>query len=236
MYTCKCSIELYPIAYTPYCPFLPYTVCGISYIYTPIHVLHFLHCSTVLLQVCSRVLGFFLLLIMSNHYSSHKSALKALSICLWFFAILNVGVYIFGSLTLPIVSTLFLSALIASLVTTTKKEIGKLKSHVIGRHKNDDEEGLLEKGLSTETLHRLISQDSELEAEARDTDTPVDIEEDAEGSVFQEVENSEQKVAVAHAEETSGTRKQVSFNPAVGIAHTASQDSTSAPLNSPVGT
>ena len=178
------------------------------------------------LQVCSLVLGFSLLLVMSNHYSSHSSALQAFSICLWFFAMLNIGTYLLGSLTVPVVCSLFLSAIV---VSTTKNVIGtfnKSKSH------DDNNEGLLEKGLSTQTLQKMISQDSEvLEVDIQGTETPLDIEEKAESTNGFSDNESDQRDT--QTEEKLFSRKQVSFNPAVGMAPSVDRSNSPSPLNTP---
>ena len=144
---------------------------------------------------------------------------------------LNIGMYLFGSLTVPIVCTLFLSAIVYNLVSTMKSVYDALytnKSH----DDTDTDEGLLEKGLSTQTLQKMISQDSEvLEADIQGTETPIDMDVEAESTRV--LSNNESDRTDIQTEEKPYSRKQVSFNPAVGMVPSVDRSNTPSPLNTP---
>ncbi len=147
------------------------------------------------MQVGSLVLGFLLLLLMSN--SSHKTALKVLSVCLWFIALLNIGTYLFGSLAIPAVCALFVASIIASCFEMAKNERNKKKSDKV-----HFEETLLEKGLSLENLRLLSAHKSELEVGLKGTELQSDVD----------VNTQEQS-----SDEEPSDRKQVLFNPSARV-------------------
>ncbi len=150
------------------------------------------------MQVGSLVLGFLLLLLMSN--SSHKTALKVLSVCLWFIALLNIGTYLFGSLAIPAVCALFVASIIASCFKMAKNERNKKTSDKV-----HFEEALLEKGLSLENLRQLSAHKSELEVGLKGTELQSDVDVDT------QEHSSDEKL------EEPSDRRQVSFNPSARV-------------------
>ncbi len=141
---------------------------------------------------------------MSN--SSHRTALKVLSVCLWIIALLTVSTYFIGSLAIPVIFSLFVASIIASCVAMTRKE----QDNVLPQKCNKRvEEGLLEKGLSAENIQRLYLQESELEVSilgAESDPGPIDS--------IQEKSLRETR-----------KRKQVSFNPSAVVKPCPQADS-----------
>ena len=123
--------------------------------------------------MCSLVLGFLLLLILTSQYSGYRTALKSLSVCLWFLALLNVGVYLCGAIAVPVVVILFAGSIVTSLVWTAKEDIAKRRKKRMTIVQRTDseivaEEGLLEKGLSLDNLKRMQSEETSSELEFDD--------------------------------------------------------------------
>lgn len=148
------------------------------------------------MQVGSLVVGFVLLLLMSN--SSHKIALKVLSACLWIMGLVTAGTYLIGSLAIPAVFFLFIASIIASFVVLAKKE--KEKWFENSSERESVEEGLLEKGITVENIQRLSLQESELEVRILGTDSDCD------------------SVDSIQDDDYKGTnKKQVSFDPSTPV-------------------
>ena len=158
----------------------------------------YMYMLPIFMQVGSLVVGFLILLLMSN--SSHKTALKVLSVCLWFIALLNIGTYLFGSIAIPTVCALFVASVIASCFKMAKNEHDKKNSD-----KDHLEEGLLEKGLSLENLQKLSSHKSELNVCLKGTELQSVLDEDT------QEQSSDEKL------EELIDRKQVSFNPSARV-------------------
>ena len=136
------------------------------------------------LQLCSLVLGFLLLLILTSQYSGYRTSLKSLSICLWFLTLLNVGVYLCGGIAVPMVVILFVGSIVTSLVWTTREDVAKRRKKgvaTLGARRTDSEnvieEGLLEKGLSLDNLKRMQSEETSSELEFDDTQIQNKMEE-----------------------------------------------------------
>lgn len=136
-------------------------------------------------QLCSLAVGFVVLLLLSRR-SEYTTALKILSVSLWFLTSLNVTAYLLGSALVPAMVALFMSAAVLSFYQKVKDifTIGKLKMRK-GRSGEEVRGEETVRGMEPEgsVLERGITQKTaESVSEDLGDNTSIDIEKGGQGS------------------------------------------------------
>lgn len=165
-------------------------------------------------------------------------ALKCLSMCLWFLAFLNVGVYLCGSIAVPMVLALFSCSVVISVVNKSQEQLfRKRKNGYSSLRIASDKDSLLEKGISLNTITDMLNSDylaldsdeTQVQNSTDETDNTQPLDSKVSPPIMSEDDTSvgevcwvtgDKRPALAEVEtETDDERMMVSFSPYVEQQH-----------------